>query len=241
MSTENDLVLSWSADRRIAQLVINRPEHRNALNRATQQELRHALDQCASARVIIITGAGDRAFCSGIDLSELHEEQARTAKEHDPWLEVCNEVRHHAAIVVAAVNGYALGGGLTLVNASDLALAADTASFAIPEVGFGSFPRLSGTSTIRRCLPKRAAWLALTGDRIDAGTAERWGLVNQVVPAEELAMRARQLAERLAALDPVALSWTKRGLHEVEHSDWEHALSFGSYVRAMVLRDRVEQ
>jgi enoyl-CoA hydratase/carnithine racemase len=243
MSVSQDATvrLTQSEDGRIAWVTLNRPEKRNAMDEASQQLLRDALHSSVSARVLVLTGAGNESFCAGVDKREL----VRAQHDHpvtpvdDSWLQVCNELRNHPAVVIAAVNGYALGGGLTLVNAADLAVAGRRATFGMPEITFATFPRLSGTSSVRRCLPKHVSWLALTGERINATTALQWGLVNEVVDDEQLTERSNELARHIAGFDAVALAWTKRGLHEVELAEWERALGFGSYVRTMVLQGRV--
>lgn len=235
--TDQGVIATRDATGGVATLVINRPERMNSLDRRTQVAFREALNRCRDARVIIITGEGDRSFCAGVDRKELAA-SSPDVREDDVWLEVCNEVRHHPSVVIAAVNGYALGGGLTLVNAADIAIAAARAEFGVPEITFATFPRLSGTSSVRRIAPKRSSWLALTGDRIDAATAEQWGLINLVVENHRLRRASEELAAKVAGYDETALRWTKRGLHEVELSDWDDALAFGSYVRAMVKQDR---
>ena len=191
-------------------------------------------------KVVVITGAGDRSFCAGVDLKELPDQQRRpqTSKDGDIWLKVCLRMLDLPCIFIAAVNGYALGGGLTLVNLSDLAIAADSAQFGMPELGLGAFPRLSGPATARRLLPKHLNWLALTAERVDSATAMQWGLVNEVVPLSALLPRAHELAERVASFDPIALTWTRRGLAAIERADLRSSLEFGGYVRAMVMKER---
>lgn len=241
MSESGRLVLLREVTNGVAEIVLNRPDKRNAMNEAAQQELLAALDACRQdARVLVLTGAGDRSFCAGIDLSELPDQQRRSAvgPARDTWLQVTEALRRHPAVVIAAVNGYALGGGLTLVNAADLAIAAEHATFGMPELGFGAFPRLAGPSTQRRIQRKRVAWLALTTERIDAPTALDWGLVNVVCPSDQLLAEARGLAARIASFDPIALAWTKRAIDEIEALDWPQSLNFGAYVRAMIASQR---
>lgn len=221
----------------VATIQIRRPDRMNSLDRTSQLQFREALRECRDARVTIITGAGDRSFCAGVDRKELASASPERPGD-DVWLDACNEVRHHPSVVIAAVNGYALGGGLTLVNAADIAVAAERAEFGVPEITFATFPRLSGTSSVRRVAPKRTSWLALTGERIDACTAERWGLINKVVGNNELMTTVERLAQKMASYDESTLRWTKRGLHEIELASWDDALAFGSYFRAMVKQDR---
>lgn len=244
MTAEADFVISRPADTSaVMEIVLNREDKANALNRAAQSQLLNALTSCDNddTRVVILTGQGKRSFCAGVDLTELRAAKpvkAPPGQDRDLWLTIVDSVRKHTAVVIAAVNGYALGGGLSLINASDLAVSAESATFGMPEIGFGAFPRLAGPSTLRRIQRKRAAWLALTGDRIDAQTALNWGLVNQVVADKDLLAETRRLATKLAAFDAAALRWTKRGVDDIEPLDWSHSLEFGAYVRDRIRADR---
>ena len=231
-------------DSLVASVTLNRPEKHNALNEQAQLELLAALEKLGvDNRVVIITGAGEKAFCAGVDLKELPQQQARSqrSRNSDTWLQVCMRMLELPCVFIAAVNGYALGGGLTLVNVADLAIAAEHASFGMPEVGFGAFPRLAGPSTARRLLPKHVSWMALTASHVDSKTAQQWGLVNEVVPASQLAMRVMEIAMRIAKFDSAALAWTKRGLLTMEKTDLRSSLEFGSYVRAMIMKDQAEK
>ncbi|TYB42381.1 enoyl-CoA hydratase/isomerase family protein [Actinomadura chibensis] len=224
----------------VARITLNRPEKRNAMSRAARAALLDVLDRCdGRVRVIVLTGAGP-AFCAGVDLKESADEEMdadrRGAGRRTSWLAVQERIRQHSAIVIAAVNGFALGGGLTLINSSDLAIAADDAPIGMPEVGFGLYPGLAGPSTQLRLGAKRAAWMVLTADRITGATAAEWGLVNQAVPAAELPAAALALAERIARHNGVTLTWAKRALHQVPMyiSDWTRALEYGEDVRAQI-------
>ncbi|MFJ6569255.1 enoyl-CoA hydratase/isomerase family protein [Streptomyces sp. NPDC091292] len=224
----------------VARVTLNRPEKRNAMNRAARTALLDVLDTCeGTAKAIVLTGAGP-AFCAGMDLKEAAEDGPYADSElpgrHSNWLTVQQRIHDHPAIVIAAVNGSALGGGLTLINASDLAVAAEDAPIGMPEVGFGIYPGLAGPSTQLRLSPKRAAWMVLTADRITGRTAAEWGLVNQAVPADQLEGTAVELARRIARYDAVTLDWSKRALHHVPThlSDWTAALRYGESVRAQI-------
>jgi enoyl-CoA hydratase/carnithine racemase len=222
----------------VARITFNRPRQRNAMSSAARSALLDALEECrGTARVIVLTGAGP-AFCAGIDLKEAQaEEQRRDALGgRAPWIAVQEAIRRHPAIVISAVNGFALGGGVTLINASDLALAAADAQIGMPEIGFGLYPGLAGPSTQLRLGQKRAAWLVLTGERISGSTAAEWGLVNLASRPDELQADAIALATRIAAYDPVTLSWCKRALWEVPMhiSDWTSALEYGEGVGVQI-------
>jgi enoyl-CoA hydratase/carnithine racemase len=202
-------------DGAVARITLNRPARLNALRiPQTVTELTNALDEIdadRSIRVVIITGAGDRAFSSGFDLAE----PGAWADDDAGWYELANadfkmlmriwELRQP---VIAAVNGFAIAAGANLAMVCDLTLAADTASFAEPEVRHLALspilllPWLTGS--------KAAHALYYTGDSISAARALELGLVNEVVPADELAERAMQLAQRIALVPPLALELTKR-------------------------------
>jgi enoyl-CoA hydratase/carnithine racemase len=237
---DHDLIRYEELSDGIARITLNRPAKRNAMSRAARAALLEVLDRCdGKVRVIILTGAGP-AFCAGVDLKEAGEEEIDTdrrgAGRRTSWLTVQERIRQHSAIVIAAVNGYALGGGLTLINSSDLAIAAEDAPIGMPEVGFGLYPGLAGPSTQLRLGAKRAAWMVLTADRITGATAAEWGLVNAAVPADELQDAALDLARRVARHNGVTLAWSKRALHEIPMyiSDWTKALEYGEDVRYQI-------
>lgn len=233
-------VLVEHLDDSLARITLNRPDKRNAMNRAARRALVEALDACRQGtKVIILTGKGP-AFCAGIDLTEEHlsldESSPDPLVRRSTWRSVQEEIRHHPAIVVAAVNGFALGGGLTLINTADLAVAAETAQIGMPEASFGLYPGLAGPSTQLRVSQKRAAWLVLTAERIDGRTAESWGLVNRAVPLDQLDEAALDLARRLCRYDGVTLQWCKKALWEVPAhiTDWPTALEYGESLRAQI-------
>ncbi|WUH98567.1 enoyl-CoA hydratase/isomerase family protein [Spirillospora sp. NBC_00431] len=237
---DHDLIRYEELSDGVARITLNRPEKRNAMSRAARAALIEVLDRCdGDVRVIILTGAGP-AFCAGVDLKESAQEpmdtDRRGAGRRTSWLAVQERIRQHSAIVIAAVNGFALGGGLTLINSSDLAIAADDAPIGMPEVGFGLYPGLAGPSTQLRLGAKRAAWMVLTADRITGETAAEWGLVNLAVPAAELQSAALELAQRVARHNGVTLTQAKRALHEIPMyiSDWTKALEYGEDVRNQI-------
>lgn len=223
-----------------ARITLNRPEKRNAMSSAAQAELRAALAACKEkSKAVIITASGP-AFCAGIDLKERRDLDGARPRQFayggNSWAETNWAIRTHPAVCIAAVNGLALGGGITLINACDLAIAAEEASIGMPEMGFATYPGLAGPSTQLRLLPKHAAWLVLTAKRIDGRTAERWGLVNQVVPLAELQAAAEALARHVAQFDATALEYSKRALATIpfEISDWQDAIHFGGVTNAQI-------
>lgn len=233
----SDSILVEHGDDGVTVITFNRPEQRNSMSREARTTLLDALEACVGrSRVIVLTGTGT-AFSAGIDLKEASTEAAAAEDSEDAWAAINAEwaavqdrIRSHPAIVIAAVNGFALGGGSTLVNLSDLAIAADTAQIGTPEVGFGSYPGIAGPAMQLRIAPKRAAWLVLTTKRIDGKTAERWGMVNLSVPLERLMQEALELARHVAQFDAATLAWSKKALWAIpgRAPDWESAVRVGA-------------
>ncbi len=223
-----------------AVITLNRPAKRNAMNGAAQAQLIEALEQTAGdCTAIVLTGAGDISFCAGVDLSERRglggqDTSRQFAWGSDSWFEVQERILRHPAVFVAAVNGYALGGGLTLVNNCELAVASSTAQFGMPELGLGTFPALAGPSTFHRLLPKHAAQLIFTAERVDAATALNWGLVNEVVEPDQLLARACAIAERIAGFDPIAVDHSKKAVREIANLDWSRAIDHGLRTGALI-------
>jgi len=197
-------------DEPLATLTIDRPQARNALSIAAMDELRRAaleLRHDERIRAVVVTGAGDKAFVAGADVAELAAlapEAARLFAQRGQH--VFDLIAHLGKPVVAAVNGYALGGGCELALACTLRVAADTARFGQPEVNLGLLPGYGGTQRLARLVGRgRALELLLRGHAIDAQEAWRIGLVDRVVPAGELMPVARALAAELAAKPPLAV------------------------------------
>jgi enoyl-CoA hydratase/carnithine racemase len=209
---------------------LDRPEKKNAMNRAARRELLGTLAALQGHRAIVLTGTGD-SFCAGVDLKESRADaEAGTPPEPaSDWIEVNLAIRRHPAIFIAAVNGLALGGGATLVSVCDLALAATEAEIGMPEIGFAAYPQFSGPGAQIQLTAKRAAWLVLTAERIDGATAEAWGMVNRAVPRARLMAEAEALAARLGRFDPAALTESKRALEAIPQqiSDWRTAFEYG--------------
>jgi len=206
-------------DAPIAVITINRPRVLNALSSATLDDLRHAvleLKRDDAIRTIIITGSGDKSFVAGADINELAVQSPASARDHAlAGQHVFDLIENLGKPVIAAVNGYALGGGCELAMACTLRIAADTAKFGQPEVNLGLLPGYGGTQRLARLVGKgKAMELILTGSPISAGEAERIGLVNRVVPAAELMADARRMAGLLAAQAPIAAAYI---IHAINH------------------------
>ena len=194
----------------VAVITLNRPAVLNALNMATLRDLDRAITELRdddAIRAVILTGAGEKAFVAGADIKELAELTPVAGKAYaEAGQRILNQIEQLGKPVIAAVNGYALGGGCELAMACTIRLASETAKFGQPEVKLGIIPGFAGTQRLPRLVGKgRAMELILTGATIDAAEAFRIGLVNRVVPAAALMNEARALAQALAASAPVAL------------------------------------
>jgi enoyl-CoA hydratase len=224
-------------DGHVATVTVNRPDRLNALDAATLDELRRVLldlRRDPDVRAVVLTGAGPKAFVAGADIKELAALDpigARALAERGQH--VFDLVEDLGKPVVAAINGFALGGGCELAMACTIRMAADTARLGQPEVNLGLIPGYGGTQRLARLVGRgRALELLLTGDPIDAHEAHRLGLVNHVVPAAEVVAAAQALAARLAAKAPQAvraiLDAVSRGLDgPFERGQAHEAVLFG--------------
>ena len=199
-------------DGAVATITVNRPKVLNALNAATLDELRRAileLEADAAVRAVIVTGAGDKSFVAGADINELAVQTPTSGREHGlTGQHVFDLIENMGKPVIAAINGYALGGGCELAMACTLRMAADTARLGQPEIALGIIPGYAGTQRLPRLVGKgRAMEMILTGAPISADEAQRIGLVNRVVPAAELMAEARKLAAQLASGAPIAMRY----------------------------------
>jgi crotonobetainyl-CoA hydratase len=224
----NDLI-AYAVEDHVAIITLNRPEAMNAMNTALADAVGNALEDAAAdgdVRAIVLTGTG-RAFCAGADLKEISA--GRTVGPTVTAWGFGGVVQHWIAKpLIAAVNGFAFGGGSEIVLACDLVVASETAKFGLPEVKVGLFAAAGGVVRLQRQVPlKFALQLALTGDPIDATTAASWGLVNEVVLPEQVLPRAFELARRIAANAPMSVRYTKQLLHQTASagSDWNPAWS----------------
>jgi enoyl-CoA hydratase len=214
------MILERSQHGQVQVLTLNRPEAANSLNPELMAELGKALREIATddaTQVIVLTGAGERIFCAGMDLRAFSESRSESSAEggggsgHErtesaPATDLKNL---SAKPVIAAVNGAAVGGGFELVLSCDLVVAADTARFGLPEVKRGLIAAGGGTLLGTRLPLSLALEVALTGELIDAARAERWGLVNRVVPAAQLLEATLALAATVAANGPIGIRTTK--------------------------------
>ncbi len=229
MSYEGFETLQVTVDGALAIVTISREKSLNALSSTVISELTHVvgeLELSTDVRAVILTGAGEKAFVAGADIAEMVDltpAQARAFAEMGGALGEAIETSEKPWI--AAVNGFALGGGCELALACDFIHASDKASFGQPEVKLGVIPGFGGTQRLaRRVGVAKCKELCMTGDRISASEALRIGLVDAVWPAGELMAKVKDLAGRIAANGPLAVAEVKRLVHEGQSTTLEHAL-----------------
>ena len=221
----------------IATITINRPEVRNALNIETVNEILVRLEDAENdegVRVIVFTGAGDRAFCSGLDLNIIRGvSPVRGTESSRLGQHLCNRIETLGKPVIAAINGFALGGGLELAMACDIRIASENAQVGQTEVNVGLIPGWGGTQRLPRFVGKGIAKeMIFMGKRIDAKTAEQLGLVNAVVPFDQLNAKVKELATEIASKSPIAIKFCKALINNSTetHPDiglWQEAEAFG--------------
>lgn len=203
--------LLYGIEDRILTITINRPDKLNALNAATMEELGRAVDLAgkeSGLRGVIVTGAGEKAFVAGADIAEFQGLDTESAAELAArGHAVFHALERLSVPVVAAINGFALGGGCELALACHLRIGSEKARLGLPEVGLGLIPGYGGTQRLPRTIgTARALEMILTGNMIDAQTALNFGLLNQVVPAGELLDSAKGLLKTISSKGPVAVA-----------------------------------
>lgn len=219
----------------VAIVTLNRPKALNALNAALMTELdtlAGAIAKDASVKAVIITGAGDKAFVAGADITEM---QPMSAVEGRNWGKfgqaVMDKIENLPQPVIAAVNGFALGGGCELAMACDIRIVSEKAKFGQPEVTLGIPPGFGGTQRLARLVGKgRSKELLFTGDMIDAQEAYRIGLANKVVPAEELLDAAKALAQKIMSRGPLAVQVCKAAVNEGLDTDLQTGVAYEAEV-----------
>jgi enoyl-CoA hydratase len=213
----------------VALVTFDRQDALNALNFALILELADALerlDRDPACRCIVLTGAGERAFAAGADIKELAR-QTPTSLTVDGDFQNWERIKRIRKPIVAAVRGFALGGGCELAMACDMIVAAEDAQFGQPEIRLGVMPGAGGTQRLTRAIGKaKAMELVLTGENIGAREAEAHGLVTRVVPAEATLEAALDLAGRIAALPPIAVVAAKEAVNRAEELSLEAGLEF---------------
>ena len=225
--------LRYETKNKIGYVTIDRPKVLNALSRAVMDELRRAFDAAKDdpeVRVVILTGAGEKAFVAGADISELAQQTPIAAKQYTHRGQaVLDAIENLGKPVIACINGFALGGGCELALACTMRLASENAKLGQPEVKLGLMPGYGGTQRLPRLVGKGVAQqLVLTGEMISAAEALRIGLVTEVVPASELIPRAEAIAAKIIANAPLAVRYA---MEAVNHG-LDMTLAEGLYLEA---------
>jgi E-phenylitaconyl-CoA hydratase len=232
----------------VAIITLNRPEAMNSIDPETRAELRQAWQRAAeddAVRCVVLTGAGEKAFCTGSDLKK-----TMPPKESPAQLTFGQAQSNHLLAgmemdkpILCAVNGYAMGGGMELALACDVRIASENAQFALSEVRIGSIPGAGGTQNLPRLIGRSDAMLMLlTGDRVDAQEALRTGLVSKVVPQAQLLETALAIASRIAQNAPLSVRAVKRLVRDGAGLPLDQAMAMESYVFGMLrdTEDRIE-
>lgn len=244
MEFENILL---EVDAAVAVVTVNRPKALNALNPATLTELGRCMSELAAAgttRCAIVTGSGERAFVAGADIAAMEKmsaAQGRAMALHGQA--VMRQLELLPFPVIAAVNGFALGGGMELAMACDLIIAAASAKFGQPEINLGIIPGFGGTQRLaRRVGTGTARWLVYSGEMISAEEARRLGLVERVVEPADLLGEARKLATQLAAKAPLALKQAKAAINAGIEADLDTGCRYEaeSFAVTFATADRAE-
>jgi len=245
--TYRHLLVERSEDGYVVTVTLNRPDQMNAMNTGMGEDLLACFDglqRDRDARAVILTGAGDRAFCAGGDLKERNEMTDETWRaQHVIFEQAAFRVLRCPVPVIAAVEGFALAGGCELAILSDFIVASETAVFGVPETTLGIFPGIGGTQILPRLLgAPLAKELIFTGRRMKADEAKAAGLVNHLVPKGQARARALEIATTIAANGPIAVRQAKKAIAYGSETDLETGmiLAIEAYNATVVTEDRLE-
>lgn len=220
----------YEVDGPVARVTIDRPERRNSMSFDVMAGLRESAARARAddaVRVLVLTGAGDKAFCAGADLGSIGDTGAAAAHDSRGLLaDVFRDLWSLGKPTVARVRGYALAGGFGLALACDFVVAADDARFGTPEIDVGLWPYMITVPLVRSMPPKKALELMATGRRIDAAEAERIGFVNRVVPVDELDRAVDELTTTLAGKSPLIMRWGREAFYRVLDMTPDDALAY---------------
>ncbi len=212
----------------VATVTIDRAQRRNAMSTAVVEELIQAFESFSSdeVRVVVLTGAGEKAFCAGGDLSDMTPEDGMLGlhEKRGRFVDLMVAMHRCEVPIIGRINGHALGGGFGLALNCDLCIAADDALFGTPEIKVGLFPMMIMAIIVRNIGRKAAMELMLTGERISASQAVEWGVINRAVPREELDDAVTQLANRIAGFSPAILKLGRQAFYDTQDMGFEQAL-----------------
>ncbi len=219
--------LLYHVDNSIATLTINREAQRNAISLEAIELFLSRLDEAErdeNIRVVLVTGAGEKAFCSGADLGSTAGSDLRQGVK--TYVQLLKRLAGYPKPVVARVNGACMAGGMGLMLACDIVIARDDAGFGTPEVKVGLWPMMIGALIYRNVLRKKAMEMVLLGERFTAGQALRMGLITRAVPAERLNDEVQKVLQSLAAKSPIGMKIGKQAFHAMADMPFEEAVDF---------------
>jgi enoyl-CoA hydratase/carnithine racemase len=220
-----------AGDDGVATITLNRPEQRNPLGPQMVADLTAALQRARdddAVRAVVLTGAGEKAFCAGADLSSFAADATEVERHlaRGSFVELFLACERLGKPLVGCINGHALAGGFGLALCCDLLVSADTATFGTPEIKVGVWPMMIMSIVTRNLGRKRALELFMTGTRVDSATALQWGFVNRVVPAAEVRERAHALAVEIAGWSPLIMHLGRDAFYATDSLDYETALRY---------------
>lgn len=226
---QNNVVL-YEQEGSVAYITINRPEALNALNAHVMKSLNSVIDlvsETESVRTVIITGSGNKSFVAGADIKEMLNMDSMAARKWGAFAQnVFNKIEKMPKVVIAAVNGYALGGGCELAMACDIRVASKNAKFGLPELGLGVIPGFAGTQRLPRLVGKGIAKeMMFTSKQVNADEAYRIGLVNSVVDGDELINYCNEMAKTIGTKSRVAVELCKAAVNEGMELDVDKAMA----------------
>jgi len=229
--------ITYSTENAVATITLNDPERRNPLSPVMLGELQQALSHAkgdSSVRVVILTGAGSKAFSAGADLTSFTDNTEVDNK--DLFINIFVAATQLGKPLIGAINGHALAGGFGLALCCDILIVSDTATFGTPEIKVGVWPMMIMSIVTRNLGRKRALELFMTGRRIDAQTAGEWGIANRVVAPEEVLPQARAMASELAHWSPAVMKLGRDAFYVSESMEYEPALRYLQSQLALVLQ-----
>lgn len=247
MSNQEEVL--WEIKNKVGTIIINRPSAQNALNAQVIKSISSLLDSWETEgeiRVIVLTGAGGKAFCAGADLAASFGDKPllEQQRERSLFAQLLAKMNLCSKPILAAVDGYCLAGGFGLCLSCDLVVASEESQFGLPEIKRGLWPYIVTAVLIRHLGPKKALELCLLGERISAAEAAKMGLINYCVPKAEFPQKVAEVARKLASFSPAVMALGKKSFHAIMDMDFNHALEYlqgqlGLHVQLADLREGI--